>query len=356
MPIKVAFDARALVSPSRGVQRYTQELYGEIARRGVPTTAVGTDSSMTLPHGVAGVPSPFDPQSNLAWCAWGLPAAARRAPFDVFHAPAYTAPLFGVHPVVVTLHDISYEAAPAWYPYKRDRIRRAFYRHSAARARAIITDATATRDAIVEHYGGPRARIHVVPLGVGAAFRPAESRRADAAPASPFVLAVGDVHARRNVPTLVEAIRIAQATVPELTLVLVGRTLDADGTRDAQWPPFVRVERDISDARLVALYQQAAVVAGPSLYEGFGLPLLEAMACGTPVVAAHASVTPDTTGDAAILVDPMDPKEWANVIVELLRNPERAADHRARGLRRAAQFTWSRTADATLAVFESVCQ
>src|SRR5690606_290535 len=160
MPIKVAFDARALVSPSRGVQRYTQELYGEIARRGVPTTAVGTDSSMTLPHGVAGVPSPFDPQSNLAWCAWGLPAAARRAPFDVFHAPAYTAPLFGVHPVVVTLHDISYEAAPAWYPYKRDRIRRAFYRHSAARARAIITDATATRDAIVEHYGGPRARIH----------------------------------------------------------------------------------------------------------------------------------------------------------------------------------------------------
>ena len=116
--------------------------------------------------------------TNLGWSLVDLPRAVRKSPFDVFHAPAYTAPLVGVHPLVVTIHDVSYERRPEWYPYRRDPIRRWFYRRSALAADRILTDSEFSRSEIQAAYGIQAERIRVVPLGVGAPFAGGPQRRA----------------------------------------------------------------------------------------------------------------------------------------------------------------------------------
>ena len=160
----IAFDGRALSSPAGGVRRYVGELWRAMreAEPDVHGIAVGGDPALALALGVRHQPSGWSVPTNPGWCAWALPRAAGRARADVFHAPAYTAPLWGARPLVVTLHDVSYERHPEWYPHQSDPLRRAFYRHSALRADRIITDSQFSRQEISAAYGIPAARIAVV--------------------------------------------------------------------------------------------------------------------------------------------------------------------------------------------------
>jgi glycosyltransferase involved in cell wall biosynthesis len=301
--------------------------------------AVGAEGGAVLPDGVRAAPWHGSLPTNLGWSLTGLPLAARQVPYDVFHAPAYTAPLWGVGPLVVTIHDVSYARRPEWHPYRNDPVRRAFYRASARRAAYDIDP----------------ARIDIVPLGVGAEFSPNR-----AVTREPFVLHVGDLHPRRNLQLLVEVVLALRQSEPEcskLRLILAGtdRGVLADLRRQASAAPDTLgfVGRP-DDHGLLDLYRKAAVFAYPSRYEGFGLPLLEAMACGTPAVVAAAGSLPELVGDACPLLSPDDVGSWRGMIRRILTEPALAADISARGLVRARTFTWQRTARETLACYQRV--
>jgi alpha-1,3-rhamnosyl/mannosyltransferase len=253
----------------------------------------------------------------------------------------------------VTIHDVSYARRPDWYPYQRDPIRRGFYRASARRANRILTDSAFSRDEIVAAYQIDPARIDVVPLGVSSEFSPNR-----AVTREQFVLHVGDLHPRRNLPLLLDVVMALRRSEPEcsrLRLILAGtdRGVLADLRRQASPSPDALgfVGRP-DDSGLLDLYRRAAVFACPSRYEGFGLPLLEAMACGTPVVAAAAGSLPEIVGDAAPLLSPDDQGSWRGTIRRILTEPGYGADISTRARVRAGSFTWERTARETLACYQ----
>jgi glycosyltransferase involved in cell wall biosynthesis len=367
--LRIGFDGRAFSSPAAGVRRYAFELTRALIDEGsrCELIAVGLDRPELAPLGVTAVPSRFSLPSNLGWASVGLPLAARGTSFDVFHAPAYTAPLLGLRPCVVTVHDVSYARAPEDYPYKLDRIRSWFYRQSAVRATAIITDSKFSQSEITAAYGIPPERITVVPLGVGPPFRVRE----DGAPGAPlptgirrpFVLHVGALHRRRRPELQLEAVLRLRARHPALSalqLVLVGhdhgcgarlqRHAEAVGAAGAMYLAGV-----VPEDHLVELLQQASALVYASRYEGFGLPLLEAMACGTPIVAMRLGPVDEVVGDAGVLLgDAAGAPELADALEALLLSPARARSIREAGIRRAASFTWRQTASATLAVYERV--
>jgi len=355
--LRVGLDGRAFSSPAAGVRRYVNGLVPSLRALGVPLDLVVLGGSpRDVPGGVAHVAEPRHPPTNLGWTLVGLPIAARRARIDLLHAPAYTAPVGIRTPVVVTIHDVSYERHPEWYPYRRDRLRRAFYRASARSAVRVVTDSAFSAAEIHAAYGIARDRIAVVPLGVVPRF--ASEATAANVPA-PFVLHVGDLHTRRNLPVVLDAVmalRRRGGAAAGLTLALAGvdRGMVADlharaaaaGASEA-----LAVLGIVSDARLDALYREAAVLVYPSLYEGFGLPVLEAMARGTPVVATRASSVPEVLGDAGVLLEPDDAAGWVASLDAIIGQPERRAALAEAGRTRAAAFTWERTARETYEVY-----
>ena len=244
----------------------------------------------------------------------GLPRAARRAAVDLIHAPAYTAPLVAAVPTVLTIHDVSYERHPEWYPYRRDRLRRAFYRRSARAAAHVLTDSEFSREEIAAAYGIPLERITVAPLGAGTGF----GEVADTTPlpngaAVPYLLHVGDLHERRNLMVVAQALIDVRRRLemPALSLVLagidrgVGDRLIAFAATCGAPDAIVRLGA-VSEPALRALYHDAAALVYPSRYEGFGLPLVEAMASGTPVLAARAEGETRVTGARELRVKESD--------------------------------------------------
>ena len=357
---RVGVDGRALTSPAAGVRRYAGELLKALVALGedVDIVALGGDPA-SVPDGISHVEEPPHPPTNFGWSLVGLPQAAQRARLDVLHAPAYTAPLWGTAPVVLTIHDVSYARHPEWYPYRRDLVRRAFYRRSARRARLVVTDSAFSASEIVAAYGLPPERIAVVPLGVDARFSPAMSANGCELPqeiSGPFVLHVGDLHERRNLPTVVDAVIAARrhfGGAAAVTLVLAGVDRGVgDGlcaiAAEADVPEAVVKLGPVSEELLLSLYRCATALVYPSLYEGFGLPALEAMACGTPVIASRAASIPEVVGDAGILLDPLDVEGWTEAIVNVVNDDDRRGQMRANGLARATEFTWARTARMTL--------
>lgn len=354
--MRVAFDGRALTSPAGGVRRYTTELFGAILRVAPDHTliACGGDAAHARRLGVAHQPAPPSLPTNLGWVVSGLPYAASRARAAVFHAPAYTAPLWGARPLVLTVHDVSYARHPEWYPHESGPLRRAFYARSARRADLVLTDSRFSQQEIVAAYGLDPDRIVVVPLGVSSTFVPDPVVARE-----PVVLHVGDLHTRRNLSRLLEVVLDLRAHEPALSalrLVLIGtdrgqwESLQAQAAA-AGAPSAVSLEHDVDDAALCAWYRRASVLAYPSRYEGFGLPLLEAMACGTPVVASRAASMPEVVGSAGILVDPDDTRAWREALAAVLLTPATGAALREAGLTHAATFTWARTALATVEVY-----
>lgn len=318
--------------------------------------ALGGDGS-AVPAGVEQVAEPRHPPTNLGWTVVGLPAAAARAGVDLIHAPAYTAPFLTRTPVVVTIHDVSYERHPEWYPYRRDWLRRAFYRRSAKSAVRVVTDSAFSATEIAAAYDIPVDRVAIVPLGV-AGFAPADPSVALELPvgvSTPFLLHVGDLHERRNLPMLVEALLEARrhfGGAAALSLVLAGVDRGVgDGlcamAAEAGMPDAVVRVGVVEDERLQILYHAATALAYPSRYEGFGLPVLEAMASGTPVIASRAASIPEVLGDAGILLPPDVPSAWTDAILQMMNDEPLRAAMRKKGLARAATFSWARTAQLT---------
>ncbi len=363
----MGLDGRGFSSPAGGVRRYVRELTTALVAIDpeMQLLAIGASSGDALPAGVTGVPMGRSLPSNFGWSIDGLPRAIRRTGLDVFHAPAYTAPLWGAHPLVVTIHDVSYARHPEWYPYRIDPVRRWFYRRSAQAADLVITDSESSRREIEAAYGIAPERIRVIPLGVGEPFAPmADARGAQERHRSPTMLHVGDLHTRRNLRILVDVLamfRSRQDSLRDTSLVLAGadRGAGADILEHAKTlgvADGIRFLPAADDRAVVALMHQADVFVYPSLYEGFGLPPLEAMACGTPVIASMASSIPEVVGDAGLLVAPDNVRGWYDAAVSVLTSELHAVALRRSGLTRAASFTWQRTARQTRDVYREVAQ
>jgi glycosyltransferase involved in cell wall biosynthesis len=359
----VGIDGRSFSSPAAGVRRYVHQLVPALLDLGEPleVVALGGDAA-AVPAGVAHVREALHPPTNLGWTLMGLPRAAATAGVDLIHAPAYTAPFLARRPVVVTVHDVSYERHPEWYPYRRDWLRRAFYRRSARAAIRVVTDSAFSATEIRAAYGIPAERICVVPLGVATGFAPGDSAVPVDLPAgvtTPFLLHVGDLHERRNLPMLVDALLEARrhfGGAAALSLVLAGVDRGAgDGVcamaAEAGAADAVIRLGVVEDERLQTLYHAATALVYPSFYEGFGLPVLEAMASGTPVIASRAASIPEVLGDAGILLPPTDSAAWTDAILRVMNDESLRTTMKAQGLARAAAFTWSRTARMTAEVY-----
>ena len=359
--LRVGIDGRAFTSPAAGVRRYVSGLVPALTAADVGLELVALGGARdAVPAGIRHVEEPWHPPTNLGWSLVGLPRAAAKAGVVVMHAPAYTAPLWSRIPVVLTIHDVSYERHPEWYPYQRDGLRRLFYRRSARAAAHLLTDSEFSANEITAAYGIPRARITVAPLGVTDRFAPADHANGGLpiGISTPFLLHVGDLHERRNLVVVVDAMLETRSRrgMPPLTLVLagvdrgVGDELRARA-RQGHSPDTVVCLGTVTDAQLVTLYRDAVALVYPSRYEGFGLPVLEAMACGTPVIASRAASIPEVLGDAGVLLGPDDVPGWAAAITRMIEDESMRERMRAAGLARAKEFTWARTARVTLDVY-----
>ena len=358
--LRVGIDGRAFTSPAAGVRRYVAELCPALLALGEPIEIVALGgSAAAIPSGLSQVAEPWHPPTNLGWTLVGLTRAAARARVDLIHAPAYTAPLWGAAPTVVTIHDVSYERHPEWYPYRRDWLRRAFYRSSARAAAHILTDSEFSRQEIAEAYAIPPDRVTVAPPGVSGAFAPGPSTvPLPDRVTTPYVLHVGDLHERRNLTVAIDALASARPRLQQpLSLVLAGvdRGVGAqlDERAAAAAVPLIRLG-PVDDATLLALYRGAGALVYPSRYEGFGLPALEALATGTPVIASRAASIPEVVGQAGLLLDPDKPSAWADAIVQVMTDAAEQTRMRNAGVSRAAAFTWARTARITLDVYRQV--
>jgi glycosyltransferase involved in cell wall biosynthesis len=361
--LRVGIDGRAFRSPAAGIRRYLQGLVPALLDLDDRPDVVGLGGDpATFPAGVSHAGEPWHPPSNPGWTLVGLPRAAARASVDLIHSPAYTAPFWAGVPVVVTVHDVSYERHPEWYPYRSDRLRRTYYRRSATSASHILTVSNFSAGEIAAAYHIPPERITVAPLGVSPAFSSAPaSGRLPAGVNAPFLLHVGDLHARRNLPMVAKAVidarRRCAGAAPTLVLTGIDRGV-ADAVRSvglgAGTPEAVVLLGPVAEDSLHALYRCAAALVYPSYYEGFGLPIIEAMASGTPVIASRAAAIPELTGEAGLLLDPDDRQAWTDAIVAIVSDQALRARMRSAGLARARLFSWARTARATMDVYYRV--
>ncbi|MBA2354789.1 MAG: glycosyltransferase, partial [Acidobacteria bacterium] len=221
--MRVAVDGRAFASPAGGVRRYLRELYAALGALApaLEVEAIGAPVEEVLPGTCRARAEWPSPPTNLGRHAVGLPLTLRAGAYDLYHAPAYVAPLWGGVPTVVSVHDISYASRPEWYPYRRDRLRRWFYRQSVARATRLLVPSSFTASEVMRVYGVPSSRLRVVPLAAAPAFLrpeppPPEMR-------DPVLLHVGDLHARRDVECAVAVLRGLKGDGATWRLVLIGR-------------------------------------------------------------------------------------------------------------------------------------
>jgi glycosyltransferase involved in cell wall biosynthesis len=286
-----------------------------------------------------------------------LPRLAARAGVDLMHSLASTAPLWGRFRRVVTVHDLIYARFPEAHAGVRDLGMKALVPAAARRSDRVIVDSLSTRKDVVELIGVAPERIDVVPLGLGAARhdRPlpkGEVRARHRLLDRRVVLALSAKRPHKNLAALIDALaRLPAEERPVLVLPGYPTAHEQDLRARAHMRGVdgdVRFLAWVADAELETLWGLADAFVFPSLYEGFGLPVLEAMARGVPVACADASSLPEVAGDAALLFDPHDAAAIATALRRLLDDPALAADLVARGHERVREFTWQRTARLTL--------
>jgi glycosyltransferase involved in cell wall biosynthesis len=360
----IGIDAsRSAFEQPTGTERYSQRIIAAILDA-APSYRfrLYLNARVPLPIAVrAGTTQRTIPFPRL-WTLGRLSAEILRHPVDALFVPSHVVPL--VHPAatVVTIHDLGYLHEPAAHETLARRYLDLSTQWSCFAARRVIAVSQATQRDLVSHYGVPPAKIDVVYHGVESRFLPVDSdERArvgrELRLPDRYLLHVGTLQPRKNLVRLVRAFEALASEQPDLHLVLAGRIgwlaepIEA-AIASSAGRGRITILGHVADDAFPALYTGAAAVAIPSLYEGFGLPALEAMACGAPVVVSARGALPEVVGTAGILVDPLSVQSLAKGL-RLALDPANRARIAEVGRRRAAEFTWEAAGRRTLEVIES---
>jgi glycosyltransferase involved in cell wall biosynthesis len=370
--IKVGIDAHALGSRLGGNETYIRNVI-----RALGEEAPGGDYTLFLsprgPHESAAEPIAgaermrrvvVRPRNPLVRIPLSFPLALARARIDVVHVQ-YVAPPVCPARIVVSVHDIAYERYPRFFAPGEVARFRALVPLTIRRASAVLTLSEYSKRDIVWRYNVPPEKVVVTYLAADPMFRPIHDEgrlvgvRARYNTGEQFILSVGNLQPRKNLKTLIEAyVALRRAGATRHKLVLVGKRAWLHdevfaAARESGYADELVFTGYVPDADLVALYNAAELFVYPSIFEGFGLPPLEAMACGTPVVCSNTSSFPEVVGDAALTVDPLDPDALARAIAAVLENADMRARLSAQGLRRAAAFSWRATARTILQIYRA---
>ena len=307
------------------------------------------------------------PHTPLVRIPLTLSRELRRRPVDILHVQ-YTAPPLAPCPVVATVHDLSFEHLPETFTRRSWMQLRVTVRQTARRAAHVITISEHSRQDIAKTYGIAPERITVTPLAAPAhIMRVTDETTLQTVLRKygiqrDYILSLGSLQPRKNLVRLIEAYSLLRQTHSESSfpqLVVAGRRawLDQDTMRAAQKSAFARditFTGYVADDDLAALYSGAVCFVYPSYFEGFGLPVVEAMQCGVPVVAGNLTSLPEVVNDAGVLVDPFDAQAFAGAMGQIVNDGNYRAELSARGIERAKAFTWKRTAELTLDVYKRV--
>ena len=336
----MALDGTPLAGPGGGIRRYVTELHAALVREFPEDEfALLSDQLGQAPTGL-----------SRYWWLHGL--NQKLANFDLFHGTDFSVPYLKRKPAVLMIHDLSPWRMDSGLPLPDGRgsvihqnpnrqgggvISRRVQRRTPwlirlRRYTVILTPSEAIKREVSTFFGAAAEDVFAVPLAASELFRPVAGER------STYFLFVGTMVPRKNLTTLLRAFELVRKKRPEAELLIVGRGAGSE-------QPGVKYLREIPDTDLPALYSQAAAVCYPSLYEGFGLPVLEALQCGATVITSRDPALVETGGNATIQVEALDVKAWAEAMLQPKPDPERS-------IRRAAQFSWSLTAKLTREVYQ----
>lgn len=375
---RVAFNALFLHFPHSGTGRYVRHLTSTL-NRWVDPTFVGAAAFPPL----AGIPpvaplrigaTPFDRVSRQLAKVWfeqvAFPVEASRLRSDVAHYPFFAAPLRSRVPTVVTVHDLVPVLRPEYRRTAAQRLYTTLVIAGLRTARLIITDSQASARDLQERLAVPPERVQVVPLGVDQSFAPLTTPEERAWAATvvrdrglvvPYILYLGGFDRRKNVECLVQAFAtLKRATDCPHVLALIGQVRPNDSFFYDPTPDLerlgitdsVKLLGTVEDREVRALHAKSDAFVFPSLYEGFGLPPLEAMACGAPVICSDASSLPEVVGDAGLLFDAGNPDSLAAVLQQVVSDEPLRKNLSERAVARASEFTWDRTVQMTVAAYD----
>ena len=375
--MRLAFNATALLSPLTGIGQYSFHLGSELLRlqaieieffygaywenklRNAPPSVI----SASLPWFRRHIPYSYELRRWIQHSQF-LHGTKRRK-FDLDHEPNILALDFD-GPTVITVHDLSWIRHPETHPLERVKAMNRYFESGMRRADALITDSVFVKQELIDVFGVPEERISSIPLGVEAIFKPLDPIHTDEIlnlyhlVHGRYFLAVGTLEPRKNLSLVLEAYIQLPATIRDkYPLVLIGMKGWKTTQLEQQIAPLicsgqVRQLGYLSRSDLAVLMAGATTLIYPSIYEGFGLPPLESMACATPVICANASSLPEVVGDVGVLFHPQDDEALIHAMIRIIEDKTWRDSLALRSRERAASFTWLRCAQETLRVYQSV--
>lgn len=354
--MRVLYDMTPSLVSSAGVARYVVDLGIALSRQSdielIRTQAPVNPGGGRLKRAASGV------SRRLVYYPYLLGRRAEEGRFDLIHCPGPHVPRALEQPMVLTIHDLLPWRYPEYFSRQAVVRNRVLIGRGAQRATRIIVGSQHTRSEVIEVLGVEPRRVSVTRFGLDLRFQPAQSTpmwlaRRFGIPGR-FVLCSGTREPHKNLVSAIKAFEQFQLDHPEYTLVVVGdRPIPGSATEAALNDSTARIVRAgfVGDEELVRLYSSAAAFVFPSVYEGFGFPPIEAMACGAPVICSDRASLPEIVGDAALLADPTNVDLLTDAMARVLTSPQLASDLRERGLAHARTFTWARCATETAEVY-----
>lgn len=374
---RIGFDATAALTQGGGIGRYTRDLLGALLEQGddfrfnIFAARSPGDGPVQLPEIASERASfrqiPLSPRwLYRLWYRLRLPLPVQvfTGPIDLFHSPDFVLPpVLGGIPTLLTVHDLSFEYYPETFtPSLVSYLKRAVP-WSVARASHVLADSESTRRDLVRLYNTPRQKITVLYSGVDERFKPVEGRavldnvrRKYGIGDAPYIFTVSTLQPRKNHQMLIRAFAKVAGTMAQELVIAGGKgwlyeKMEAE-IRDLGLTQRVRFIGFADDEDLPALYSGATFFVFPSLYEGFGLPVLEAMACGTPVLTSDASSLPEVSGGAALQLSPTDLEGWAAALLRLAEDDDLRTRLAQAGFAQKERFSWHDSARQLIGVYE----
>ncbi len=376
---RIGIDVTSAVTQGGGIGRYSRELVQALI------TADSAHQYLLFsakPPASLPVPQPIPTAPHVRFCpTWlnerwlyrlwyrlrlPLPVQWATGAIDLFHSPDFVLPpVSGNIPTLLTVHDLSFVHYPETFPTNLVAYLNRVVPWSIQRATHVLADSQATRNDLINLWHIPAEKITVLYSGVNGMFQPeTDEARITAVRAkyqlgtAPYILAVGTVQPRKNYQLLIRAFSQLVTNQPYHLVIAGGKgwlyeEVLAEVDRQ-QMNGRVHFTGFVADNDLPTLYSEATLLVQPSIYEGFGLPLLEAMACGVPIISSNISSLPEVVGESAVLLSPHDETAWANTIQRLLNEPTQRAHLVAAGFRQVRRFTWQAAAKQLLGIYQTL--